>query len=263
MIHLAQNSGLLYKPLAHTRPGCVCFSYLARMPMPPATPFHSGPLGWLRRRIAQWFFADLIRATRNFSTVTWAGQPIWQNILDLWVIQEAIFALRPAVILETGTNRGGSSLFYAQLLDLIGHGRVVTVDVQRLHDLQHPRVTYLIGSSVDEAVLARMRAAAQTADGPVFVILDSDHSAGHVRQELEAYAPLVTPGSYLLVQDGVIDTLRKFRQGRPGPLVALREFLREHPEFEIDPERCRKFPLTHHPDGWLRRRPGEPQRAAA
>ncbi len=231
--------------------------------MHPAKPYDSGPLGWLRRRIAQWFFTDLIRATRNFSTVTWAGQPIWQNILDLWVIQETIFALRPAVILETGTNRGGSSYFYAQLLDLIGRGRVVTVDVERLHDLRHPRVTYLIGSSVDQAVLAQMRAAAETADGPVLVILDSDHSAAHVRRELDAYAPLVTPGSYLLVQDGVIDTLRKFRQGRPGPLVALREFLRDHPEFEIDPERCRKFPLTHHPEGWLRRRPEASQRAAA
>lgn len=227
------------------------------------TNFYRGPLGWMRSAVARWFFSDLIRSTRNFGNVTWAGQPIWQNILDLWVIQETIFELQPAVILETGTNRGGSSFFYAQLMDLIGFGRVLTVDVERLHDLRHPRVTHLIGSSVSDAVLGPMREAARTADGPVMVILDSDHSAGHVRQELEAYAPLVTPGSYLLVQDGVIDTLRRFRKGRPGPLAAVHAFLQDHPDFGIDADRCRRFPLTHHPDGWLRRRPAADSRAAA
>lgn len=227
------------------------------------TPYYCGPLGWLRNAVARWFFTDLIRSTKNFSHVTWAGQPIWQNILDLWVIQETIFELKPAVILETGTNRGGSSFFYGQLLDLIGKGRVLTVDVDRLHDLKHPRVTCLLGSSVSDPILARMRVAAETADGPVLVILDSDHSAAHVRRELEAYSQFVSPNSYLLVQDGVVDTLPKFRKGRPGPLAALHEFLRDHPEFEIDTDRCRRFPVTHHPDGWLRRRPAAAGRAAA
>jgi cephalosporin hydroxylase len=108
-----------------------------------------------------------------------------------------------------------------------------------------------------------MRVAAETANGPVLVILDSDHSAAHVRAELEAYAPLVDCRGCLLVQDGVIDTLRKFRKGRPGPLPAIHEFLRDHPEFEIDTDRCRRFPITHHPDGWLRRRRSEAERAAA
>lgn len=227
------------------------------------TRFYRGPLGWLRNAVARWFFTDLIRSTKNFNQVTWAGHPIWQNILDLWVIQETIFELQPAVILETGTNRGGSSFFYGQLLDLIGRGRVLTVDVDRLHDLQHPRVTCLLGSSVSEPILARMRVAAETANGPVLVILDSDHSAAHVRAELEAYAPLIGSNGCLLVQDGVIDTLRKFRKGRPGPLAAIHEFLRDHPEFEIDTDRCRRFPITHHPDGWLRRRPVTAGRAAA
>lgn len=231
--------------------------------MKPFTQFYRGPLGWVRNAVARWFFTDLIRSTKNFNNVTWAGRPIWQNILDLWVIQETIFELQPAVILETGTNRGGSSFFYGQLLDLIGKGRVLTVDVDRLHDLKHPRVTCLIGSSVSEPILARMKVAAETADGPVLVILDSDHSAAHVRRELEAYSQLVTPDSYLLVQDGVIDTLPKFRKGRPGPLSAVHEFLRDHPEFEIDSDRCRRFPVTHHPDGWLRRKPAAAGRAAA
>ncbi len=231
--------------------------------MKPHTPFYRGPLGWVRDRVARWFFTDLIRSTHNFNNVTWAGNPIWQNILDLWVIQETIFELQPAVILETGTNRGGSSFFYGQLLDLIGQGQVLTVDVERLHDLNHPRVTCLIGSSVSEEVIHQMRTAVQTANGPVLVILDSDHSASHVRQELELYSEFVSEGDCLLVQDGVIDTLPKFRKGRPGPLAALHDFLKDHPEFEIDTDRCRRFPVTHHPDGWIRRRECEVIRAAA
>ena len=86
------------------------------------------------------------------------------------------------------------------------------------------------------------------------VILDSDHSQAHVAQELEAYAPLVTPGSYLLVQDGVIDTLPVFAHGRPGPLPAIHAFLRAHPEFEVDRAKSERFLITHHPSGWLRRR---------
>jgi len=208
----------------------------------------------LGRPIARLFFMDLIGTTENFGDVTWLGHPIWQNVLDLWTIQEALAAVKPAVLIETGTNRGGSAFFYANLFDLLGAGRVITVDVERMHALTHPRVTWLLGSAVEPGIVAQMQAAAKDAGGPVFVILDSDHSARHVAQELEAYAPLVTPGSYLLVQDGVIDTLPIFRQGRPGPLPAILDFLRRHPEFEVDRARGERFLITHHPMGWLRRR---------
>jgi len=208
----------------------------------------------LGRPIARLFFMDLIGTTENFGDVTWLGHPIWQNVLDLWTIQEALAAVKPALLIETGTNRGGSAFFYANLFDLLGAGRVITVDVERMHALTHPRVTWLLGSAVEPGIVAQMQAAAKDAGGPVFVILDSDHSARHVAQELEAYAPLVTPGSYLLVQDGVIDTLPIFRQGRPGPLPAILDFLRRHPEFEVDRARGERFLITHHPMGWLRRR---------
>jgi cephalosporin hydroxylase len=205
---------------------------------------------WVERA----FFTRLVRRTNNFGNVTWLGRPIWQNVLDLWTIQETIHAVRPALLIETGTNRGGSSYFYAQLFDLMGHGRVITVDVERLHDLSHPRVTYLLGSSTGADVAAQVREAAAAADGPVMVILDSDHSTPHVRDELEVYAPLVTSGSYVLVQDGVMDTLPALADAFTGPLPAIREYLARHPEFEVDRERCDRFLITHHPLGWLRRR---------
>jgi cephalosporin hydroxylase len=208
-----------------------------------------------RRPVTRLFHRDLIVKTGNFGNTTWVGQPIWQNVLDLWTIQETIAEIRPALLIETGTNRGGSALFYAHLMDLLGTGRVMTIDVVKLHDLEHPRIDFLTGSSTDAAVVDRARAAAETADGPVMVILDADHDRDHVREELELYAPLVTPGSLLLSQDGVIDEVGFFRDSRPGPLPANRDFLARHPEFEHDRERNERFLLTHHPVGWLRRRP--------
>jgi cephalosporin hydroxylase len=200
------------------------------------------------------FAIDLIRHTDNFEGVKWLGHPIWQNVLDLWALQEAIAEIRPALLIETGTNRGGSALFYAHLFDLLNHGRVVSVDVARWHSLEHERVEFLIGSSVDPQILEVVRERAQEADGPVMVVLDSDHSQAHVLAELRAFAPLVTPDSLILVQDGVIDVLTMFATTRPGPLKAIEAFLAEDGRFEVDPRFDRRFLVTHHPSGWLRRR---------
>jgi cephalosporin hydroxylase len=88
----------------------------------------------------------------------------------------------------------------------------------------------------------------------VMVVLDSDHSRAHVLAELRAYAPLVTPDSLILVQDGVIDVLPMFATTRPGPLKAIETFLAEDDRFEVDPRFDKRFLVTHHPSGWLRRR---------
>lgn len=208
-----------------------------------------------RRPVTKAFHRDLIVKTNNFDDTTWLGAPIWQNVLDLWTIQETISEVKPALLIETGTNRGGSALFYAHLMDLLGEGRILTIDVEKLHDLDHPRVEFLLGSSTDEAIVRRAREAAEAADGPVMVILDADHARDHVAAELELYAPLVTPGSYLLSQDGIIDELPLFADSRPGPLPANVEFLTRHPEFEHDRAKNERFLLSHHPVGWLRRRP--------
>ncbi len=175
-------------------------------------------------------------------------------MLDLWTIQEAIAEIRPSLLIEVGTNRGGAALFYANLMDLMDHGRVLTIDIVDVNELDHPRVEFVLGDSTSHPVLERVRRAAKEADGPVIVILDGDHSRDHVAAELELYAPLVTPGSLLLSQDGIIDQLRIFSDSRPGPLEANRDFIGRHPEFEHDAERNDRFLVTHHPLGWLRRR---------
>ena len=213
----------------------------------------------LQPRAQAWFFEELIAKTENFSHVTWLGRPVWQNVLDLWILQETIAEVKPALLIETGTNRGGSALFLAHLFDLMNHGHVVTIDIEKMHDITHPRITFLIGSSIAADVREKVRVISSTCPGPVMVTLDSDHRQDHVGAELAAYASLVTPGSYLLVQDGVIDTLDVFASGRPGPLAAIDAFLTTNPKFELDEERSRRFLISHHPKGWLRRKkPGEP-----
>jgi cephalosporin hydroxylase len=216
----------------------------------PAAPPPVAPPGL----VAEAFFTDLVRKTDNFDRITWLGHPIWQNILDLWTIQETIAEVRPELLIECGTNRGGSSLFFAHLMDLMGRGEIITIDVEKLHNLSHPRITYLLGSSTAPQIVAQVQARVSRTRGPVFVILDSDHTQAHVAAELAAYAPLVTPGSYCLAQDGVIDTLPMMASARPGPLPAIDEFVAAHPEFEIDHERCERFLISHHPRGWLRRK---------
>ncbi len=206
-----------------------------------------------RAQLIEQFHTALVAETDNYRGLTWLGKPIWQPPLDLWTLQETIFEIRPELIIETGTFRGGSSYFFAQLFDLMGQGRVITIDIEKLHDLSHPRITYLIGDSVSPEVVGQVHEEVERTEGPVMVILDSDHTKSHVLGELEVYSRFVSPGSYVNVQDGVIDVLPRFAAGKPGPLAAITEFLERHPEFEVDRDRSERFLITHHPSGWLRR----------
>lgn len=183
---------------------------------------------------------------------TWRGVPVTKCPTDLWIYQELVHRLRPAVVVETGTFFGGSALFLADLLGLAGGGRVVTVDlVPRDGRPEHDRITYLTGSSTDPAVVARVRA--EVGDGaPVMVVLDSDHRATHVAGELAALHDLVTPGSYLVVEDTVVNGHPVDPYFGPGPMEAVEPFLTAHPEFERDPS-CEKLGMTFNPGGWLRR----------
>jgi cephalosporin hydroxylase len=207
------------------------------------------------RVVNKLFMLDLVTQTENFRHVSWLGEPLWQNTIDLWTIQEVISRVRPALLIETGTYGGGSAKFFASLMDLMDHGRIVTIDVHYEPDIPHPRVQFIAGSSTDPAVVDQVRTAVESAEGPVMVILDSDHREAHVAAELQAYAEFVTPGSYILVQDGIMDELLpSLRKDTPGPLPAIRGFLKSHPEFVEDTELSERFLITSHPHGWLRRR---------
>src|SRR5207244_2246117 len=137
-------------------------------------------------------------APRTWKNTRWLGVPVRKLPLDLWLYQELVHDLRPELIVETGTLQGGSAVFLGTICELIDHGRVVSIDIAPERKPAHPRVTYLVGSSTSEKVLAQVRQMAQDAKS-VLVILDSDHSRAHVLEELRAFGPLVTPGSYVVV----------------------------------------------------------------
>lgn len=204
-------------------------------------------------------------------TFSWMGRPIIQLPEDMMRIQEVIWQLRPDVIVETGVAHGGSLIFYASLCHALGSGRIIGVDIEiRPHNRSaietHPLAHYIRlveGNSTEDHVVETVRAQIRSTDR-VLVILDSNHSKEHVRAELEAYAPLVTIGSYVVATDGIMATLSDVPRGRPewvdgNPMKAAEEFAAVHPEFVQEPpawtfnESQLARGVTHWPGAWLRR----------
>jgi cephalosporin hydroxylase len=203
---------------------------------------------------------------------SWMGVPIIQLPADVMATQEVIWATKPDVIIETGVARGGSVLFMASLLELIGKGQVIGIDIDiRAHNRdsieRHPvakRVTLIEGPSTDLAVVAQVRAKIPAGDS-VMVVLDSDHSRDHVLAELRGYGPMVTEGCYLVVADTILGHFDPERPLRTRsqvllkgnePLSALHAYLRETDRFEPDPAINGKLILSSSPGGYLRCRGG-------
>lgn len=182
----------------------------------------------------------------------WLGVRTDKCPLDLWIYQELLHELRPDLIVETGTAFGGSALYFASLCDLLGQGRVLTIDVQPQDGWpEHPRIEYFSGSSVAPETLGHVRRRAEAAE-TVLVVLDSDHRKEHVLEELRLYAPLVTPGSYIVVEDTILNGHPVSPEFGPGPMEAAEEFLRANSAFTAD-RRREKLYLTFNPKGYLRR----------
>ena len=186
---------------------------------------------------------------------TWLGRPIEQSPFDIYLYQELVHEVRPASIIQTGVKRGGSLLMFASYLDLIGapaDARVVGVDIDLIPalGLKHPRIRLVEGSSIDPRTLAIL-------DGlhlpPGMVVLDSDHSYGHVLAELRAYWPRVAEGQYLVCEDTNLG--HPVPGWKSGPAEALETFLAERTEFEPS-DRWKRNLISFHPGGWLRRVPG-------
>jgi cephalosporin hydroxylase len=180
------------------------------------------------------------------------GVTIWKCPLDLWLYQEIIAEIKPDLIVETGTAYGGSAYYLASLCDFHNHGRVVTIDIVHKPDRpQHPRITYINGSSVDPAIVGTV-AGMVNEDSTVLVILDSDHSHGHVLAELRTWHGLVSVGSYVIVEDSNINNHPAHPRFGPGPMEAIDEFLSESDRFVVD-ETKHKFLMTFNPRGYLKR----------
>jgi cephalosporin hydroxylase len=174
----------------------------------------------------------------------------------MWQYQDILYRLRPDLVIETGTADGGSALFLAQMMDLVGYGRLVTVDISHPRESlpEHDRIKYLTGSSTDPEVLDELKREAD-AEATVLVILDSDHSASHVRAELETYQHFVTPGSYMIVEDSNVNGHPVGPRFGPGPMEAIDAFLATSAPFSVDDTRER-YLMTQNPRGYLLRTEG-------
>ncbi len=212
------------------------------------------------------FLSETLR-TRYSYNFTWLGRPIIQYPQDIVAMQEIIWRVKPDCIVETGIAHGGSLIFLASMLELLGgDGTVVGVDVDiRSHNRKrieaHPmfrRIKMIEGSSVEDRIAEQVYGAV-SGYSRILVSLDSNHTHDHVLRELRLYAGLVTVGSYCVVYDGVIEDLPeetcKDREWGPGnnPKTAVREFLKANSDFEIDGEIVAKLVVTAAPCGYLRR----------
>lgn len=199
----------------------------------------------------------------NFS---WMGRPIIQYPQDMIAMQEIIWEIKPDLIIETGIAHGGSLIYYASLLELIGKGEVLGIDIDiREHNRKeienHPmfkRIKMIQGSSVDKNLVEEVKTYA-AGKQTVLVCLDSNHTHDHVWQELELYAPFVTKGSYLVVFDTIVEDLPdNYLPGRAwskgdNPKTAVWKFLEQHPDFVIDTAIDNKLLISVAPEGYLKR----------
>jgi len=186
----------------------------------------------------------------------WLGVDCWQNSFDMWIKQEIIFEIKPDYIIETGTSYGGTALFYAMLLEQIGKGHVISIDIDpKLEAAQkyqafNSRCTVLKGDSTSDGIFCEI--SERVKGGKTIVILDSNHSKDHVLKELKLYSPLVAVNSYIIVEDTNLNGHPIEPNFGHGPYEAVQEFLKQNNNFIADRDKER-LPITFFPSGYLKR----------
>jgi cephalosporin hydroxylase len=226
---------------------------------------HSLPLG-TEPEIVEAFHRlsyDAARRGDTWHAARFRGYPVYKWVGDLWIYMEIIMELRPKTIIETGTAEGGSAYYFASLLDWLGKdGTVISVDIAPLNPQwpAHDRIFYVPSFSSADWPPKR----GTTAGGmqvtvppslrpPVMVVLDSDHARDHVLKELDVYAPLVSEGSYLVVEDSNVNGHPVLHEHGPGPFEAVQDWLPQHPEYREDRSRPARQLFSYHT--WLRKVP--------
>lgn len=213
-------------------------------------------------------FTEQLVKTNYVKNFTWMGIPILQYPSDMMIMQELIWEVKPDYIIETGVAFGGSTLFYATILDALGRGRVIGIDIdpheENMKVLEsNPlarRISIFKGSSIEVNDNVAFALKGRLRNGVVMVVLDSNHTHNHVLKELKLYAPLVSLNSYIVVFDTAIERYghldsNQDRPWKPGnnPWTAVQEFMKDNDEFMIDKSIERRALVTAAPDGFLRR----------
>jgi len=189
-----------------------------------------------------------------FNRCRWMGVKALKNPMDLWIYQEILFRVKCDILIEIGSFEGGGTLFFANIFDLIGRGRVVSIDNDRSgFSVNHERIIEITGDSHSQKVLDRV---APLCEGKrVMVVHDGDHAGDAVLRDLQLYSGLVSKGSYLVVEDGIVDLFPPgddYGNLQDGPLAAVQAFPAENPDFQPDPE-CERYLITYNPGGFLKR----------
>ncbi len=217
------------------------------------------------KEAAHAFNVESNRAKYSYN-FTWMGRPIIQYPQDIIAMQELIWEIKPDLIIETGIAHGGSIIYYASLLELIGKGEVLGIDIDiRKHNRdkieEHPmykRIHMLEGSSVSEEMIEKVKPFAKDKKS-ILVCLDSNHTHEHVLAELNLYAPFVTPGSYIVVFDTIVEDLpERYLPNRywsigNNPKTAVKEFLKQNDNFAVDDTIDNKLLISVNPQGYLKR----------
>lgn len=188
--------------------------------------------------------------------ITWMGVVLHKtHPLDLWIFQEIIFSVKPEIIIEIGSYIGGTTLYFAHLFDIIGNGKIISIDNDRTrYKIKHPRITEFTGFSQSKEIIERVHNFC--GKSTVLINHDGSHYTKDVLQDLNNYCDLIAPGSYFIVEDG-FDAVSIDSGGEKtmieGPFGACQQFLKTHPEFEIDSD-AERLIATYCPRGYLRRK---------
>lgn len=213
--------------------------------------------GKLNPLIINLFHLIYYNSKESWAKNTFLGHQVMQCPFDLYLYQELVAKLRPSFILQTGVFKGGSILYLASLLDLIGadpSAIAVGVDITltpEARSLSHPRIRLIEGSSTDSQTVERIKEILPVSEG--FVSLDSNHTKEHVVNELKIYQEFVAVGSYLIVEDTCINGHPIARNWGDGPFEAVEDFLKEEDRFIRDDELWQRNLLSFHRYGWLKR----------
>jgi cephalosporin hydroxylase len=215
---------------------------------------HHHPLSEAEQKIIDDFHGLYFRLNEKKSglMLSWMGYQTGKVPGDLWIYQELLFLMRPDIIIECGTHKGGSALYLSHMCQLLDHGHVISIDLYPKENRpSHDKLTYINGSSTSSEVVEQVHSIVTT-NSKILVILDSDHTREHVLKELTIYSELIPVGGYLIVEDSFLNGHPSHGNFGAGPTEAIEEFLDKNSNFSID-RSLEKFLFTLNPKGFLKR----------
>ena len=194
---------------------------------------------------------------QTYDNTYWMGVRSMKCPLDLWIYQEILFKTKPDIIIETGTNEGGTTLFLANIFDTMVNGEIITIDISSPNNKpEHKRIHYIQGDATSEKTTTKVQQLidkfTNNSNKKIMVILDDEHSLNHVFQEMEIYGKFVTPGNYLIVEDTSMGGHPVWPELEGGPMESVEKYMKTYSDFEIDSAQ-EKFLLTFNPKGYLKK----------